>query len=87
MSRKSITGVTDYINYEHTPTILHNVILISAIEKIPFNSKRKISNFFFYGGNEKKCTRKYVYLHRSLDGEPLLKWKIVQSKYTQLVEK
>jgi len=87
MSRKSITGVNDYFNYEHTPAVLHNVILVSAIHKAPLNSTRKISNFLFYGGHEKKCTRKYGYLNRSLDGEPLLKLQLVQTKYAQLLEK
>jgi len=45
MSRKSITGVTDYFNYEQTPTTLHNVILVSTIQKAAFNSTSKISNF------------------------------------------
>jgi len=72
MPCKSITGVNDCFNYEQTPTTLPNVVLVSAIQKAEFNSTRKISNFLFYGGNEKKCTRKYGYLHRSLDGEPLL---------------
>jgi hypothetical protein len=48
------------------------MIPVSAIQKAAFNSMLKSSNFLFYGGNEKKCARKCGYLHRSLDGEPVL---------------